>query len=1087
MAPTTEEEALAVLPPMPAKETRIGHVSNKDLDEWVQDVDDVSAQIKGIIEGTITDFDAFDHQYEIKKRAKQIREEEQMAKRNKFFLYGREGKGEGDRYKWWCKRCFVEYLIDLPNDTCTRCRQSDKMMTQEQRREELMGKLEDYKKTRASHQWRKDKWLRWKKSQALLGRSRNINYKAWEYWEPDTETEDEGDPIVPKDNPEFLAMEADIKERHRKADEKAKTAERCRERGNQCMKDGDFVGAIEHYDEGLEYKRDNKSLWTNKALAELKVFRWHDAIASCNKVIEYSEIFEDGFNKSADACFKAFMRRAAALRALHRWAEAVEDLQDALKIFPKDKDAKDLLEKTQLALQESKKAEEIGDEAPIKEAPKPDTTVEIEEVPEGPVRVEIEEESSDEEEEVPKAAGRANSALAAMSRKEFQALESSLKKEPERVRFCARKGSANPLSKKEDTRKVDLKQIEEVQEPSKLDEVIKDAERAAILWKKVQGNVVPLREGVKHLDKDAVKEDKESRQFLDVIVPRILSIFHVLASTSDHHCALTAPAVRHVWPLITKPEWRQQVLELLMEWSQRTISARTMAEFASRYADPYLAGLVEIVSDERKENMLPPGFESRAKQASERLSKATSNQGSLSGMDAAFEEVLSGLQQSCPAELVMSILGNLCLCGGSLVAFKEQMGKYAKDFVSALGRELNKPMNWRFRGRAAGAVCNLLRLGDTFGELVESKCTKALVSALKEEIGESSGAASQGDAGTTAMLQALRSGLLPGGSLPGVESAVTKLLSALTNLVTVRPGCSQELVALGLLDSAITLMDPKAQTTKTAVASGDKLEDVVAQGRTVVARLLAKQPDALSVQKEAQLLKLLTSYLVGSSKAVRAKAMGAATEEENRQVETLELAVRTLAVIMTKTTGGLDRLIHRTPKVMEVDETTPVGRSQGCIGHEDISFKEITDRLLEISLAARPHSHVAPDEVGNALSRLRGNLAVLLGALCEGQTGDSVPPALRDLDLAPIVETFVECLRKERGPVQNNIGVFVTKLAQNPTYKNDVRDANGMESLHQIQLPRVEAQKAAAQRMHRIETNSDARRAEIARRLEKKS
>ena len=97
--------------------------------------------------------------------------------------------------------------------------------------------------------------------------------KAWEYWEPDTDSEEEGDPIVPRDNPEFLAMEADLKERKRKQSEKAITAEKCRQRGNQCMSEGDFVGAIENYDEGLEYRRDCKALWTNKALAELKVFR----------------------------------------------------------------------------------------------------------------------------------------------------------------------------------------------------------------------------------------------------------------------------------------------------------------------------------------------------------------------------------------------------------------------------------------------------------------------------------------------------------------------------------------------------------------------------------------------------------------------------------------------------------------------------------------------------------------------------------------------------------------------------------------------------------------------------------------------
>jgi len=157
-----------------------------------------------------------------------------------------------------------------------------------------------------------------------------------------------------------LAMEADIKAKHKKTSERYLTANRCKERGNQFMKEGDFVGAIEHYEEALEYRRDLKAIWTNKALAEIKVFRWHDAIASCNKVIEYSEIFEDGFTKSADACFKAFMRRATALRALHKWEEALEDLEDALKLFPKDKDALSLLEKTKLAIKEAEQAKKAA-------------------------------------------------------------------------------------------------------------------------------------------------------------------------------------------------------------------------------------------------------------------------------------------------------------------------------------------------------------------------------------------------------------------------------------------------------------------------------------------------------------------------------------------------------------------------------------------------------------------------------------------------------------------------------------------------------------------------------------------------------
>merc|ERR1719235_2505932 len=234
-------------------------------------------------------------------------------------------------------------------------------MTQEQRREELMGKLGTFKEEKVKHQWRKDKWLRWKKSQALLKKSRHINYKAWEYWEPDTDSEEEGDPIVPKDDPQFMAMEADMKQRNHKRVERAKTAERCNQRGNDSMAEGDYVGAIEHYDEGLEFDRGKKKLWTNKALAEIKCYRYRDAFASCSKVLEYIEIFEEGFKRSPDLSFKALTRRATALRGLQKWSEALEDLKDALQIdgYQKNKEACLLYEKTKAARDEAVRARQL--------------------------------------------------------------------------------------------------------------------------------------------------------------------------------------------------------------------------------------------------------------------------------------------------------------------------------------------------------------------------------------------------------------------------------------------------------------------------------------------------------------------------------------------------------------------------------------------------------------------------------------------------------------------------------------------------------------------------------------------------------
>lgn len=65
---------------------------------------------------------------------------------------------------------------------------------------------------------------------------------------------------------------------------------RCKERGNALLKGGDLVGAIEEYESGLEYQKDNKALWTNKALAELKLGRFEQAVDSCSKVREDATI-----------------------------------------------------------------------------------------------------------------------------------------------------------------------------------------------------------------------------------------------------------------------------------------------------------------------------------------------------------------------------------------------------------------------------------------------------------------------------------------------------------------------------------------------------------------------------------------------------------------------------------------------------------------------------------------------------------------------------------------------------------------------------------------------------------------------------
>eukprot|EP00930_Biecheleria_cincta_P030752 TRINITY_DN2130_c0_g1_i1.p1 TRINITY_DN2130_c0_g1~~TRINITY_DN2130_c0_g1_i1.p1 ORF type:complete len:1073 (+),score=266.61 TRINITY_DN2130_c0_g1_i1:49-3267(+) len=1051
-----------------------GGMSNSEVEEWAQNVDEVTDQIRGIIDGTITDFEGFDKKLELKERAKQIRQEELQAKRQKFFLNGIEGKGEGTKYKWWCKRCFVEYLIDLPENRCTRCQQTDKMMTQADRRAELLDKVGDFKEAKAKHQWRKDKWNRWKKSQALLKRSRNINYKAWEYWEPNTDTEDEGEPICPRDNPEFLAMEADMKDRRKKQSEKAKTAEKCRQRGNQCMKEGDYVGAIENYEEGLEYNRSSKALWTNRALAELKIFRWHDAITSCNKVIEYSEIFEEGFTRSADACFKAFTRRAIALRALHKWDEALEDLEDALKLFPRDKDARDLLEKTKLACQEAKEARRLqeGKEAGRLDASTSETT----EAPSGPVRVEIEESEDEEEDEAASLLGSSAQAgsVTGLTKPAFAELLKSLKgSEAQRVLFCTRKGGDSvteqkPRDDKWVARKIELK-VEEVSEPSRLDILLKDVERCHILWKKRK----PDASG-KILLQDDEPEAKEADAYVRHATPRVLATLQVIAAGSDHHCSLTTPAVRNVWPLLAEEEWRYDVMLLLTEWSQRALSAKAMAEFAGRYPDPNLRLLIQLANEERRENVLPPGFEDRAKKAADRLESGHA------GVEEAMEEVLQGLTQQSPMEMAISTLGNVCLGGVGNAVFKEEAAAVASDMVDALAKHI-RPMDWRVCGKAAGALCNVLRLGETLAAQVQEKCTKLLVEAIREE-GRADGPA----ATMRSLLQQAGAEASSGRSgLPQVQPAADRLLGALVNLCIIRPAVVAEVRDLGTLSIIVPLIDDSLA----AGSSGDEegsAEAVAMRAMLLASRLVCRFPASVSQELEVELLKKLHSMLVKckfSELKAGVRELASGSRDRLPALEWLDPAVRMLVAILTKTPGALDRLVEKVPRIVEVfDELDDLPAEP----KPAVSFAELVARLSDLVRAIRPQEHVGPQRDGSTESRMRGNLALLFGALSEAQAKQDLPPALRQLDLTPLVDVFIDSLRKERGPVQNNIGVCVTKLAQNPRYAQQVRDLKGIESLHQIQIPKAQSQKAQADKMHRLDTSAEDRKAEILRRLKQR-
>jgi len=523
--------------------------------------------------------------------------------------------------------------------------------------------------------------------------------------------------------------------------------------------------------------------------------------------------------------------------------------------------------------------------------------------------------------------------------------------------------------------------------------------------------------------------------FLRVAVPRILELLLILATQSDHHCELSASAIRHVWPLLSSDEWRQSVLELLMEWSQRSVSARSLAEFASRYPKPHFHLLIDAATKETKENILPPNFDAIAKEATAKLEQGEK------GFDEAFNHMMTGLSALSPAELAVSTLGNICSAGHVLPAFKEEIAAFCDQIVDALVRLL-RPLDWRLCGRAAGAVANILRCGEVFIAAVHEKCLEPLIKALGEEASS---------AGPADLLRQLGGG---NGHGPYV-SATSKILGALQNFLVLKPSGLKRVQELGLLPIVIGLIDPKATAVAAATNDDEDPATICLRALTLTSRLLREVPETLDLKVEAELLRHIDQLV---ERECRAAGAGQCSDM-------LDLSLRILTALITKKEGTLDRLTEKLPRVQELSEGEHIADAKSVV-----PFGKLIARLLKLSNALRTPEHVSPDEEGSAKSRIRGNLALLFARLASEQDADDAPPLLREIDFEPLLPLFVEWLRKERGPVQQNIGVLLTRLAQSPKYKQKVRDLNGMESLHQIMLPKVEAEKAEASRLHRLKS-----------------
>ncbi|CAK1356573.1 hypothetical protein CB0940_12129 [Cercospora beticola] len=135
----------------------------------------------------------------------------------------------------------------------------------------------------------------------------------------------------------------------------AKTAEKCKDKGNAALKRKEFVEAADHYAEGLRLCEEDAEateqfsydLHRNRAHVSLILNRWDEAKADGIAAITGRT---DDKSKSLDS--KANFRAGSAAYALGQFDEAKKLFETALSLAPEDKEAKIYLRNIDIRLQE---------------------------------------------------------------------------------------------------------------------------------------------------------------------------------------------------------------------------------------------------------------------------------------------------------------------------------------------------------------------------------------------------------------------------------------------------------------------------------------------------------------------------------------------------------------------------------------------------------------------------------------------------------------------------------------------------------------------------------------------------------------
>ncbi|KAI8789642.1 STI1-like protein [Biomphalaria glabrata] len=82
-------------------------------------------------------------------------------------------------------------------------------------------------------------------------------------------------------------------------------AEQCKDEGNKCIKEGKHTEAIFHYTEAIRHEPNSAILYSNRALAFLKIDQLYLAMEDAQKAIKLEPSWPKGFYRKGEIEFKA--------------------------------------------------------------------------------------------------------------------------------------------------------------------------------------------------------------------------------------------------------------------------------------------------------------------------------------------------------------------------------------------------------------------------------------------------------------------------------------------------------------------------------------------------------------------------------------------------------------------------------------------------------------------------------------------------------------------------------------------------------------------------------------------------------------